>query len=182
MAGTLLHSFFLCNDTKIILNRSKQTGGNDILRGDRDRNTMSPRREVPTMHWQAIVAHTLVILQQGKEVAFVWQYGCRSDHAERQCTGKQMRIPPFLLLPFLNVPYLRGGVSGPEKGVITKGVFSLEESLESLKSLESLENGRILSYFPESGDSLKSLESLNSLESQENGFFRNFKIGNEKGT
>ena len=35
-------------------------------------------------------------------------------------------------------------LSGPEKGVITKGVFSLEKSLESLKSLnslESLENG-----------------------------------------
>ena len=64
--------------------------------------------------------------------------------------------------------------SGPEKGVITKGIFSLEESLESLKSLnslESLENGRILLCFPESGDSLKSLESLNSLESLENGLF-----------
>ena len=39
---------------------------------------------------------------------------------------------------------LSGKESGPEKGVITKGVFSLEESLESLKSLnslESLENG-----------------------------------------
>ena len=51
--------------------------------------------------------------------------------------------------------------SGPEKGVITKGVFSLEESLESLKSLnslESLENGRIFLDFPEFGDSLKSLE------------------------
>ena len=66
------------------------------------------------------------------------------------------------------------GLSGPEKGVITKGVFSLEESLESLKSLdslESLENGRILLYFPQSGGSLKSLESLNSLESLENGLF-----------
>ena len=65
-------------------------------------------------------------------------------------------------------------MSGPEKGVITKGVFSLEESLESLKSLdslESLENGRILLYFPVSGDSLMSLESLNSLESLENGHF-----------
>ena len=29
--------------------------------------------------------------------------------------------------------------SGPDKGVITKGVFSLEESLESLRSLDSLE-------------------------------------------
>ena len=65
-------------------------------------------------------------------------------------------------------------LSGPEKGVITKGVFSLEESLESLKSLdslESLENGQFLLCFPQSGGSLKSLESLNSLESLENGLF-----------
>ena len=34
--------------------------------------------------------------------------------------------------------------SGPEKGVITKGVFSLEESLEYLKSLNSLGSSRIL--------------------------------------
>ena len=64
--------------------------------------------------------------------------------------------------------------SGPEKGIITKGVFSLEESLESLKSLnslKSLEHGRIFLCFPEFGDSLKSLESLNSLESLENGLF-----------
>ena len=61
-------------------------------------------------------------------------------------------------------------ISGPEKGVITKGVFSREESLESLKtlnSLESLENGRILLCFPQSGSSLESLESLSSLESPE---------------
>ena len=62
-------------------------------------------------------------------------------------------------------------ISGPEKGVITKGVFSLEESLESLNSLESLENGRNLLCFPQFGKSLKSLESLNSLESLENGLF-----------
>ena len=45
-----------------------------------------------------------------------------------------------------------------KKGVITKGDFSLEESLESVKSLESLEsleNGRILLCFPESGGSLE---------------------------
>ena len=59
-------------------------------------------------------------------------------------------------------------VSGPEKGVITKGVFSLQESLESLNSLESLENGRILLCFPQSGGFL---ESLNSLDSLENGLF-----------
>ena len=62
-------------------------------------------------------------------------------------------------------------VSGSEKGVITKGVFSLEESLESLTSLDSLkslENGRILRYLPQSG---RSLESLNSLEFLQNGLF-----------
>ena len=68
-------------------------------------------------------------------------------------------------------PYNRRDPTSPlesgtgEKGVITKGVFSLEESLNSLNSLESLENGRILLYFPQSGGSLKSLESL------ENGLF-----------
>ena len=46
----------------------------------------------------------------------------------------------------------------------TKGVFSLEESLESLNSLESLENGRILLCFPQSGGSLESLESLEPLD------------------
>ena len=43
-----------------------------------------------------------------------------------------------------------------EKGVVTKGVFSLDRSLESLKSLES-------PLFPHSGGSLESLESLDSL-------------------
>ena len=57
--------------------------------------------------------------------------------------------------------------SGPEKGVITKGGFSLEESLESLKSLislQSLENGRILVCFSQSEGSLQSLNSPISLE------------------
>ena len=61
--------------------------------------------------------------------------------------------------------------SRPEKGVITKGVFSLEESLESVESpnyLESLDNGRLLLCFPQSAGSLESLESLKSLE---NGLF-----------
>ena len=63
---------------------------------------------------------------------------------------------------------------GTANGVITKGVFSLEESLESLKSLnslESLETGGILLYFLQSGGSLESPESLNSLESLEYGLF-----------
>ena len=60
------------------------------------------------------------------------------------------------------------------KGVITKGVSSLEKSLESLKSLNSLnflEDGRNLLSFPQFGGSLETLESLNSLEPLENGLF-----------
>ena len=58
-----------------------------------------------------------------------------------------------------------------EKGTISKGVFSLEESLESLASLNSLEalslgNGRILLCFPQSWGSLESLDS----RTLENGF------------
>ena len=70
---------------------------------------------------------------------------------------------------------MKNHISGPEKGVIRKGVFPLEKSLESLKSLdslESLENGRNLLYFPQFEGSLESLESLNSLESLENGLVR----------
>ena len=47
--------------------------------------------------------------------------------------------------------------------VITKGVFSQEDPLESLKSLNSLElseNSRILLSFPQPGDSLESLTAL----------------------
>ena len=65
-------------------------------------------------------------------------------------------------------------MGGPEKGVITKGVLSLEkflESLESLNSLESLENGRNFLCSPQSGVSLETLDSINSLESLENGVF-----------
>ena len=63
---------------------------------------------------------------------------------------------------------------GTGKGVITKGVFSLEESLENLKSLnslESLESGRLLLCFSKSWGYLESLESLSSLKSLENGLF-----------
>ena len=57
-------------------------------------------------------------------------------------------------------------VNRGEKGVITQGVFSVEESLNSpkrLNSLESLENGQIILCFPQSGGSLESLNSLESL-------------------
>ena len=33
--------------------------------GDRDDSTMPPRRDAPTLDWQAIVTHNLVVLQQG---------------------------------------------------------------------------------------------------------------------
>ena len=33
-------------------------------------------------------------------VAFVRQYGCRTDGAEKQCTNNQMRMPPFVLPRF----------------------------------------------------------------------------------
>ena len=62
-------------------------------------------------------------------------------------------------------------MSGTEKGGITKGIISLETSLESLDSLESLQYGEILLFFPCSGGSLESLDFLNSLESRENGIF-----------
>ena len=54
----------------------------------------------------------------------------------------------------LSIVFLRR----PEKGVITKGVFSLEEFLKPLKSLNSLEcldNGRLLLCFPQSVGSLE---------------------------
>ena len=86
--------------------------------------------------------------------------------------------PPKGHLPLKRCRATGGGVaatlagvalhSGAEKGVITKGVVSLEESLQSL---ESPENGQILLCFPQSGGSLESLDSQNSLESLENGLF-----------
>ena len=54
---------------------------------------------------------------------------------------------------------------GRKEGSITKGVFSPEESPESLRSLDSLES-RIFLCFPESRGSLESLNSLASLESR----------------
>ena len=75
--------------------------------------------------------------------------------------------------PVVRISESRSVFGTGKRGVITKGVFSLEESLESLKSLNSLEflDGRSLLCFPQSGGSLESLESLNSLESLENGLF-----------
>ena len=54
---------------------------------------MSPRHEVPTMYWQAIVARNLVVLQQGGDVAFVWQY--RANALASKCEYPTFRYPPF---------------------------------------------------------------------------------------
>ena len=65
---------------------------------------------------------------------------------------------------------MKGAFSGTEERVITKGITSLEESLEiskkSLHALESLENGRMFLCL-----SLQRLTSLEALESLENGHF-----------
>ena len=53
---------------------------------------MSPRREVPTVHWQAIVAHNLVVLQQGEDVAFVRQYSCWSDSTVAGLTARRDNV------------------------------------------------------------------------------------------
>ena len=52
-----------------------------------------------------------------------------------------------LILLFFSKGYVESPqMSGPEKGVITKGIFSLAESLASLESLDSLENGGTLFF------------------------------------
>ena len=78
--------------------------------------------------------------------------------AEKRSSKPVLLESPFLLCPLKVFKCF----SGPEKGVITKGVSSPEKSLESLKSLNSLEslgNGRNLLSFPQSGGSLETLES-----------------------
>ena len=71
-------------------------------------------------------------------------------------------ITNFLRVCFMGCHTIRGR----KKRVITKGVFSPDESLEPLKSLDSLESpppkkssdSRILLCFPQSGGSLESLD------------------------
>ena len=58
------------------------------------------------------------------------------------------------------------------KGVIAKGVFSLEESLKSLNPLESLRNGQILLSLPQSGALSKKWTSLKGSLFQKTPFFR----------
>ena len=86
---------------------------------------------------------------------------CRLSIQAKHITGENWCTRRDCVTNFSHPP-----PSGPEKGVIAKGVFSLEESPESLNSLESLENGRILLYFPLTGGSLKFPESQNSLENR----------------
>ena len=74
---------------------------------------------------------------------------CPTLHGRLAVCGKATQPQPKMLKDFEN--------AGREQGDITKGVFSLHVSLASLKSLNSLENGRILLWFSQSGDSLESL-------------------------
>ena len=86
---------------------------------------------------------------------------------ERTSGAEEKEVEEVLLLmaTLTRWGFPRSQRSGLEKRVITKGVLSLDASLESLKSLNSLENGRMFLNFPQSG--WGSLESLNSLESLE---------------
>ena len=88
------------------------------------------------------------------------------QHAWEPTSSWERKGPPYFGGSAFSMKHPQD--SGPEKGVTTKGVFSLEKSLESLNSPESLEKGRNLLSFPQSEGSLETLESLNSLE---NGLF-----------
>ena len=61
---------------------------------------MSPRREVPTMYWQAIAARNLVVLQQEEDVALcdstVAGPTARSDNV----LASKCEYPPFHYPPF----------------------------------------------------------------------------------
>ena len=67
-----------------------------------------------------------------------------SQELDGNCSEKLVQMNFFILGGFFWVDFPAVSLfSGAEKGVITKGVFSLEKSLESLNSLESLEMVRI---------------------------------------
>ena len=68
---------------------------------DRKDSTMSHQPQALTPYWQPIVTRKLVVLDQGegRSICVTIRLG-----VERQCTGKQMRIPPFPLPTFLTCP------------------------------------------------------------------------------
>ena len=89
----------------------------------------------------------------------------QSGHVKVICRQAQTLRGPCLQ----SLPTDLSLVTG-EKGLITKGVFSLEESLVSRKSLNSLESQQKWSdspLFSTLGGSLESLESPKSLKSLE---------------
>ena len=70
---------------------------------------MSPRREVPTVYWQAIVAHTLVVPSTRKECRI-----CVTVRLPVRPRGETMYWQanvntPLPLPPLLNVPYIGTG-------------------------------------------------------------------------
>ena len=61
---------------------------------------MSPQREVPTVHWQAIVAHYLVVLREGEDVALCDSTVAgptprRDNVLASKCEYTPFRHPPF---------------------------------------------------------------------------------------
>ena len=66
---------------------------------------MSLRRKVPTEYWQAIVAHNLVVLQQGGDVIFLCDNLVAGLTARRDnVLASRCEHSPFHYPPLLNVP------------------------------------------------------------------------------
>ena len=66
---------------------------------------MLPRREVPTVYWQAIVAHISVILQQGVDVALADSTVAGPTARRDNVTYWQAKAnTPLSVTSLLNVP------------------------------------------------------------------------------
>ena len=130
---------------------------NSLKKQRKDRACKSSVRTAPLFRLEGVLSRQTEIGDRRQSFKRFWQ-----PHSRPLDLEARSQASPF---------------SGPQKGVITKGVFSLKESLEALNSLESLGNGRILLYFPQARGSL---ESLYALESQENGLSEKTPFPNKK--
>ena len=61
---------------------------------------MSPRREMPTVHWQAIVAPNLVVLQQGDDVVLCDSTAAGPTTRRDNVLSNKFECPPFPLPTF----------------------------------------------------------------------------------
>ena len=87
-----------------------------------------------TKKWQVLVAHPYYTSKRTKGIAIVYRFIFRYRRVLRYCP------PPRKKKKKSGKTNQKKGSqrevkSGPEKGVITKGVFSVEESLESLSKI-----------------------------------------------